>query len=93
MRRMGKALNLVDVFVGDNVKLQRMWLGLEQSFLADALGILLPEFQDCERGRCRFGAERLLKVARLLNVSAEDFFKKIDYVRGVSPVRGREFLH
>jgi hypothetical protein len=72
---MGKMTNPVDVCVGDNVKLQRMRLGLGQSFLADTLGIPLSEFQDCELGIHRFGAYRLLRLARLLDVGAICFFQ------------------
>jgi hypothetical protein len=72
---MGKTTNPVDVCVGDNVKLQRMRLGLGQSFLADILGIPLSEFQDCELGVHRFGAYRLLRLAQLLEVGAICFFQ------------------
>ncbi len=69
--------NPLDVFVGDNVRLQRMRLGLGQSFLAEKLGIPLAEFEDCELGASRFGAECLLKLARLMGVSPACFFEAL----------------
>ena len=85
---MGKTLNPVDVSVGDNVRLQRMRLGLRQSSLANTLGIPLPEFQDCEFGRRRFGAERLLALAQLLDVSPICFFQA-----DVSDLRERQLFN
>ena len=72
---MGKMTNQVDVCVGDNVKLQRMRLGLGQSFLADTRGIPVSEFQDCELGVNRFGAYHLLRLARLLDIGPICFFQ------------------
>jgi hypothetical protein len=74
--------NSVDVLVGDNVRLQRMRLGLGPSFLANRLGISLVEFQDCELGLRRFGAERLLELARLMDASPRCFFEVQSVDRG-----------
>jgi hypothetical protein len=82
----GRTRNPVDVAVGDNVRLQRMRLGLGRSFLAEKLGIPLAEFEDCEVGSRRFGAERLLKIALLMGVSPGCFFEVLSVDR-------RELLH
>jgi len=65
----------VDLQVGKNVKAKRTELGLSQDDIADQLGLSLSEYQEFEAGNRRFGPERLLKLAHLLRVSPEDFFK------------------
>jgi len=56
-----------------------MRLGLEQSFLAEKLGISLVEFQECELGVRRFGAVHLMTLSHLMGVPPTDFFD--DYRR------------
>jgi len=67
--------NPVDAQVGNNVRANRTELGLSQDHIADQLGISLAEYQECESGDRRFGPERLLRLARLLGVSPQDFFE------------------
>ena len=85
--------NPVDAEVGYNARTMRSKLGFSQGQIAKQLGLTLAEYQECKSGMRRYGPERLLKLARLMNVSTDDFFEKIYNVRGVSPVRRREFLH
>jgi len=66
--------NPVDAQVGNNVRLKRTDLGLDQARLAEELGLTLAEYQDCESGMRRFGAECLLKLARLMDVPPSYFF-------------------
>ena len=77
MSKVASRPNRVDVSVGNNVRLQRTRHGLEQSFLAEKLGISLVEFQDCELGVSRFGAVHLMGLARLMDVSPSEFFADI----------------
>ena len=65
----------VDLQVGKNVRAKRTELGLSQDYIADQIGLGLGEYQEFESGNRRFGPERLLKLARLLRVSPEDFFE------------------
>ena len=51
------------------------FLGSVKSFLTEALGLTLIEYRKCEIGECRVGAEGLLKLAELLNVSPAFFFE------------------
>ena len=67
--------NPVDAQVGNNVRLKRTDLGLDQSYLVDKLGLTLAEYQDCESGMRRIGSERLLKLARLMDVPPQYFFQ------------------
>ena len=65
----------VDLQVGKNVRTKRTELGLSQDYIAGQLGLSLSEYQECESGNRRFGPARLLELARLLQVSPEDFFE------------------
>jgi hypothetical protein len=67
--------NPVDAQVGDKVMAKRTELGVSQSHVAEQLGLTLDEYQKCESGMCRFRAERLLKLARLMDVPANYFFQ------------------
>jgi transcriptional regulator with XRE-family HTH domain len=73
----GKAFitNPVDVQVGNNVREKRTKLGRSGDHVANQLGLSLPEYQEYESGRRRFGPERLLKLARLFGVGPEFFFE------------------
>jgi transcriptional regulator with XRE-family HTH domain len=73
--------NPVDVLVGNKVMDKRADLRLSQEYMADKLGLRLNEYRDSEFGTRRFGAPCLLKIARLLDVSAAYFFETLTEVR------------
>ena len=77
--------NPVDAQVGYNVTAKRTELGLSQERVARKLGLTLAEYQECESGMRRFGAERLSKLARLMDISPNYFFETL-------PVRRIEFI-
>jgi transcriptional regulator with XRE-family HTH domain len=77
----------VDAQVGNNVGAKRTEAGLSQDYVANQLGLSLPEYQEYESGGRRFGAERLLRLARLFGVSPEEFFE------GLSGAAPRELFH
>ena len=58
----------VDAQVGHNAMAKRTELALSQGHVAEQLGLTLDEYQKCESGMRRFGAKRLLKLARLMDV-------------------------
>jgi len=58
----------MDEEIGEKVRLRRVALGLDQSYVAEKLGITLAEFQECEAGRRRFSAKLLLKLSILIKV-------------------------
>jgi transcriptional regulator with XRE-family HTH domain len=72
----------VDAQVGYNVGAKRTERLLSQEHVAGQLGLTLAEYQECESGMRRFGAERLSKVAQLMDVPANYFFQ-------LSPVADR----
>ncbi len=67
--------SLVDVHVGEQVRLRRKLLGMTQTDLGDALGLSFQQMQKNERGVNRIGASRLLAIARVLDVSIDYFFE------------------
>jgi len=65
----------VDVQVGNSIRVKRTELGLSQTYMADQIGLAIEQYRECEFGAGRFGAERLLKIARLLGVNPQDLFE------------------
>jgi transcriptional regulator with XRE-family HTH domain len=49
----------------------RSKLGFSQGQIAEQLGLTLAEYQECESGMRRYGAGRLLKLARLMDVAPQ----------------------
>jgi transcriptional regulator with XRE-family HTH domain len=87
MSERGFGPNPVDAQVGNNVRAKRTAAGLSQDYVASQLGLSLPEYQEYESGTRRFGAERLLRLARLFGISPEEFFE------GLPGAVRRDFLH
>ena len=81
-------LNPVDKIVGMQIQRRRKFLGISESFLTEALGLTLIEYRKCEIGERRVGAEGLLKLAGLLEVSPAFFFEGDPGEAGPPPCRG-----
>jgi hypothetical protein len=75
MSERGFGPNPVDAQVGYNVRTKRTELWLLPEHVARQLGLTLAEYQECESGMRRFGAERLFKLARLMEISPNYFFE------------------
>jgi transcriptional regulator with XRE-family HTH domain len=75
MSERGFGPNSVDAQVGYNVRAKRTELSLWQEHVARQLGLTLAEYQERESGMRRFGAERLSKLARLMDISPNYFFE------------------
>jgi transcriptional regulator with XRE-family HTH domain len=59
----------IDVDVGARIRARRVFLGLSQTKLADALGLTFQQVQKYERGDNRVAASTLVRVAAALGVS------------------------
>jgi len=70
--------NPVDVHVGRRVRLRRIWLGMSQEKLGDALGLTFQQVQKYERGANRIGASRLYDISRVLDCPMTFFFEEMD---------------
>ena len=80
--------NPIDESVGAQIQHRRRVLGISESLLAEALGLTLSEYQKCENGERRVGAEGLLKLSALLSVSPSFFFEGSPVNVEISRVRG-----
>jgi transcriptional regulator with XRE-family HTH domain len=69
-----KKPDLIDVEVGQRIRIQRLAAGLSQSELAERVGVTFQQIQKYEKGTNRVGAGRLTKIARVLNVPVGSFF-------------------
>jgi transcriptional regulator with XRE-family HTH domain len=75
MKLTQKSPSPIDAYVGAKVRLQRQFLQLSQTALAEALGITFQQVQKYEKGVNRIGASRLQAIARVLGVPISFFFK------------------
>jgi transcriptional regulator with XRE-family HTH domain len=78
-----KKPDLIDVEVGQRIRIQRLASGLSQSELAERIGVTFQQVQKYEKGTNRVGAGRLTRIARVLNVPVGSFFdgrEEIDQV-------------
>ena len=67
-----------DKHVGQRIRERRKDLGLNQTKLADGLGISFRQLRMYEKGSSRIGAGRLYGCAQLLNVSPAYFFEGME---------------
>jgi transcriptional regulator with XRE-family HTH domain len=78
-----KKPDLIDVEVGQRIRIQRLAAGLSQSELAERIGVTFQQVQKYEKGMNRVGAGRLTKIARVLNVPVGSFFDGRDTIEQV----------
>ncbi len=65
----------VDIHVGGRVRMRRLFLGLSQEKLAQAIGVSFQQLQKYERGTNRVSASRLYALAKFLGVPVSWFFE------------------
>ena len=66
--------NPIDVHVGKRVRMRRLFLGMNQETLANALGLTFQQVQKYEGGANRVSASRLSAMADILGVPIAFFF-------------------
>lgn len=64
----------IDVYVGNQVRIARLYRGLSQEKLAGALGIRFQQVQKYENGQNRVAASRLYRIAAALGREPGWFF-------------------
>jgi transcriptional regulator with XRE-family HTH domain len=79
-----KKPDLIDVEVGQRIRIQRLAAGLSQSELAERIGVTFQQVQKYEKGTNRVGAGRLTKIARVLDVPVGSFFDGRDQIEQVT---------
>ena len=70
----------VDTHVGQKIRARRIFLGMSQTEVADAVGITFQQIQKYEKGANRVGASRLLQISDALGVSPVYFFDGVPTV-------------
>lgn len=75
MLHMKKAPNAIDHEIGRRIKSRRQFLGQNQQFLADEIGVSYQQVQKYENGADRVGASRLFAIAKALGVPISHFFE------------------
>ena len=75
--------NPIDVHVGKRIRMRRLFLGMNQETLANALGLTFQQVQKYEGGANRVSASRLSAMAGILSVPISFFFG--DLQNGDSP--------
>jgi transcriptional regulator with XRE-family HTH domain len=76
-RRYGRGTgipNPIDVHVGKRIRMRRLFLGMNQETLANALGLTFQQVQKYEGGANRVSASRLSAMADILGVPISFFF-------------------
>ena len=69
-----QSINRIDSYVGSRVRFQRSLLGMSETVFADAIGVTERQLQEYECGAVRIGAQHLLKITKILKISAAFFF-------------------
>ena len=70
---------MLSIEVGRRLKESRKANNLTQKQVSDMLGIVLQQYQTYESGRYQLDYEKLIKVCKILDVSA-------DYLLGISDI-------
>jgi len=68
-----------DAFVGKQIKIARLEIGVSQTELGEAIGVTFQQIQKYEKGQNRVSVARLMMIARALCKPMEYFYE--DYQR------------
>jgi transcriptional regulator with XRE-family HTH domain len=74
-RGAGRSTTPVDTHIGQKIRARRLFLGMNQTELADAAGITFQQVQKYENGTNRVGASRLQQFSETLGVPPSYFFE------------------
>jgi transcriptional regulator with XRE-family HTH domain len=70
----------IDIHVGARIRHRRAVLGLNQTELAERVGVTFQSIQKYERGTNRVSASRLQEIAEVLSVPISHFFEGLSAV-------------
>lgn len=70
---------MINTEVGRRLKESRMSSGLTQREVSERLGIVLQQYQTYESGRYQMDYDKIVRVCKILNVSA-------DYLLGIEEI-------
>lgn len=77
----------IDVAVGAQTKLRRVFLGLSQSTVSNIIGLTYQQLHKYEQGTNRIGASRLYRLSLILHVPVSYFFETVDFEVGAETAR------
>jgi transcriptional regulator with XRE-family HTH domain len=77
----------VDAYVGGQVRVRRMMLGISQEQLGEALGLTFQQIQKYEKGQNRIGAGRLYRISQILSVPVEFFYQGLPSAEDTAEAR------
>lgn len=66
--------NLIDAYVGKQIRIHRKVAGISQNTLAKGIGLTFQQVQKYEYGENRISCSKITQIANLLNTSILDFF-------------------
>ena len=69
--------NPIDVHVGGRIRARRLFIGMKQEALANALGLTFQQVQKYEKGANRVSASRLSAMATTLDAPISYFFAEM----------------
>jgi len=67
----------LDAMLGARLRTLRVSRGISQAALAEKIGVSFQQVQKYERGANRVGANRLARIAAVLDVSVTEFFESV----------------
>jgi len=67
----------LDAMLGARLRTLRVSRGISQAVLAEKIGVSFQQVQKYERGANRVGANRLARIAAVLDVSVTEFFESV----------------
>jgi transcriptional regulator with XRE-family HTH domain len=68
----------VDKKVGENLLKLRLFRGMTQETLADAVGVTFQQIQKYEKGRNRISVSRLSQFSQVLEIAVAEFYDGIE---------------
>ncbi|OLP55807.1 hypothetical protein BJF92_09260 [Rhizobium rhizosphaerae] len=76
-RATSRGTGLVDIHVGERIRIRRLALRVSQGDLGAEVGVTFQQIQKYELGTNRVSASRLQKLAEVLGVSVSYFFEDL----------------
>lgn len=70
--------NYIDTYIGKHLKNRRLFLGLSQQDLGQAVDVSVQQIQKYEKATNRISGSKLYSFSKLLNIPLTDFFKGVD---------------
>jgi transcriptional regulator with XRE-family HTH domain len=77
-----RSANDIDKTVGENLCKFRLWHGMTQGELGEAVGVTFQQIQKYENGRNRISASRLWEFSKVLKIPVEVFYDGVEGAAG-----------